>query len=49
MPVPHGIKVPAAFEYVFPAGVTFLGVEPVTDFDRRAVGSGDDQARERDR
>ena len=48
MPVPNGIKVPAAFEYLFPAGAMFIGVEPVTDFDRKAAGAADDQARDKD-
>jgi len=48
MAVPNGIKIPAAFEYVFPAGAFLLGVEPVTDFDRKAAGAGDDQARDKD-
>src|SRR5689334_20425747 len=34
------------FEFVCPHGALFLGVEPVTDFDKR--GSGDDQARDKD-
>jgi hypothetical protein len=48
MAVPNGIKVPAAFEYVFPAGAMFMGVEPVTDFDRKASGAADDQARDKE-
>ncbi len=41
--VPNTIKVPVPFDYVFPHGALCLGVEPVTDFDKR--GQGDDQAR----
>lgn len=48
MAVPNGMKIPAAFEYVFPAGAMFMGVEPVTDFDRKASGVGDDQARDKE-
>ena len=48
MAVPNGIKVPVRFEYVFPAGVMFMGVEPVTDFDLKAGGVADDQARDKD-
>ena len=44
--VPNTIKVPVPFEYVWPHGALFLGVEPVTDFDKR--GQGDDQARDKD-
>ncbi|MFC0002823.1 hypothetical protein [Micromonospora siamensis] len=46
MAVPNTIKVPVPFEYVFPAGVLCLGVQPVTDFDKR--GQADDQARDKD-
>jgi hypothetical protein len=48
MAVPNGIKVPVTFEYVFPAGVMFMGVEPVTDFERKKTGAADDQARDKD-
>ncbi len=48
MAVPHGIRVPVAFEYVFPAGAMFMGVEPVTDFELKATGASDDQARDKD-
>ena len=44
--VPSVIKVPVPFEYVFPHGALCLGVEPVTDFDKR--GQGDDQARDKE-
>jgi len=44
--VPSMIKVPVPFEYVFPHGALCLGVEPVTDFDKR--GQGDDQARDKE-
>ncbi|MGA3538098.1 hypothetical protein ACK8GE_02190 [Micromonosporaceae bacterium DT194] len=46
MAVPNTIKVPVPFEYVFPNGALFLGVQAVTDFDKR--GQGDDQARDRE-
>jgi hypothetical protein len=46
MAVPNGLKVPVPFEYVFPAGVLCLGVEPATDFEKR--GTGDDQLRDKD-
>jgi hypothetical protein len=46
--VPNGIKVPVPFEFVFPAGVMFMGVEPVTDFDAKATGVADDQARDKE-
>ncbi|MGA3564845.1 hypothetical protein [Melissospora conviva] len=46
MAVPNAIKVPVPFDYVFPNGALCLGVEPVTDFDKR--GQGDDQARDKD-
>ena len=48
MAVPNSIKVPVPFEYVFPAGAMFVGVEPVTDFDARASGAADPQARDKD-
>ena len=44
--VPITMKVPVPFEYVFPAGCLFLGVEPATDFDKR--GQGDDQVRDKE-
>lgn len=44
--VPMTMKVPVPWEYVAPHGALFLGVEPVTDFDKR--GQGDDQARDKD-
>jgi hypothetical protein len=44
--VPSSIKVPAAFEYVFPAGCLLVSVEKATDWDRR--DSGDDQARDKE-
>lgn len=43
--VPLTTKVPVPFEYVFPHGVLFLGVEPVRDFEAK----GDDkQARDKE-
>jgi hypothetical protein len=44
--VPMTMKVPVPWEFVAPQGALFLGVEPVTDFDKR--GQGDDQARDKD-
>ena len=41
----RNIQVPAPMEFVFPAGLLGLRVEPVTDFDKR--GQGDDQARDK--
>ena len=46
MAVPNGMKVPTPFEFVFPHGCLFLGVEPATDFERR--GQGDDQLRDKE-
>jgi hypothetical protein len=43
--VPLTMKVPVPFEYVFPHGALFLGVEPVKDFDAKG---GDDQARDKE-
>lgn len=48
MAVPNSIKVPVPFEYVFPARAMFMGVEPVTDFDVKATGAADDQARDKE-
>jgi hypothetical protein len=44
--IPINIKVPVPFDFVFPSGCLCLGVEPVTDFDRR--GQRDDQARDKE-
>ncbi|MFV2088668.1 MULTISPECIES: hypothetical protein [Micromonosporaceae] len=44
--VPASIKVPVPFEYVFPAGALFLGVDAQVDFDRR--GEADNQARDKE-
>jgi hypothetical protein len=44
--VPITMKVPVPFEFVFPNGCLFLGVEPATDFDKR--GHGDDQVRDKE-
>ncbi len=46
MAVPNAMKVPVPFEYIWPAGVLCLGVEPATDFDKR--GQADDQARDKE-
>lgn len=43
--VPMTMKVPVAFEYVFPHGALCLGVEPVKDFDAKGA---DDQARDKE-
>src|SRR4051794_41719744 len=40
------MKVPTPFEYAFPHGCLFLGVEPATDFEKR--GQGDDQLRDKE-
>jgi hypothetical protein len=45
--VPFGLKVPVDSGVVFPDGLLFLGVEPVTDFDARGRVA-DDQARDPD-
>lgn len=42
--VPSSIKIPVPFEYVFPAGALFLGVDKVVDFDR--LSEADNQARD---
>jgi hypothetical protein len=44
--VPNTMKVPVPFDFAFPCGALFLGVEPATDFERR--GTGDDQVRDKD-
>jgi hypothetical protein len=41
--VPNAVRVPMPFEYVFPKGALFLGVEPVKNWDAKG---GDDQARD---
>ena len=46
MAIPNTMKVPVPFEYVFPHGCLFLGVEPATDFDKR--GQADDQVRDKE-
>jgi hypothetical protein len=46
MAIPNGMKVPTGFEYAFPHGCLFLGVEPAIDFDKR--GQGDDQVRDKE-
>lgn len=42
--IPSSIRVPVPGEYAFPKGALALGVEPLTDFDKR--GQRDDQARD---
>jgi len=44
--VPNSIKVPAAFEYVFPNGCLLVSVDKATDWDKR--NTGDDQARDKE-
>jgi hypothetical protein len=44
--IPASLKIPTPFEYAFPHGALALGIEPITDFDKR--GQGDDQARDKD-
>ena len=42
--IPGSIKIPVPFEYVFPNGALFLGVDKSTDFDR--LREVDNQARD---
>jgi hypothetical protein len=42
--VPNSIKIPVPFEYVFPNGALFLGVDKLVDFDR--LSEADNQARD---
>ncbi|MEV4514499.1 hypothetical protein AB0K00_36750 [Dactylosporangium sp. NPDC049525] len=42
--VPNSIKIPVPFEYVFPNGALFLGVDKLVDFDR--LRQDDNQARD---
>ena len=42
--VPGSIKIPVPFEYVFPSGALFLGVDKLVDFDR--LREDDNQARD---
>ena len=42
--VPNSIKIPVPFEYVFPNGALFLGVDKLVDFDR--LSDNDNQARD---
>lgn len=42
--VPGSIKIPVPFEYVFPNGALFLGVDKLVDFDR--LREDDNQARD---
>jgi hypothetical protein len=44
--VPPTLKVPVPFDYVFPAGVLCLGVEPAVDFERR--NDPDNQVRDKE-
>jgi hypothetical protein len=42
--IPNSIKIPVPFEYVFPHGALFLGVDKLVDFDR--LREDDNQARD---
>ena len=42
--VPNSIRIPVPFEYVFPYGALFLGVDKLVDFDR--LSAEDNQARD---
>jgi hypothetical protein len=42
--VPNSIKIPVPFDYVFPYGALFLGVDKLVDFDR--LREPDNQARD---
>ena len=42
--VPNSIKIPVPFEYVFPNGALFLGVDKLVDFDR--LSEDDNQVRD---
>ena len=42
--IPNSIKIPVPFEYVFPNGALFLGVDKLVDFDR--LREDDNQARD---
>src|SRR2546430_14673526 len=42
--IPSSVKIPMPFEYVFPNGALFLGVDKLVDFDR--VREPDNQARD---
>ena len=42
--LPNSIKIPVPFEYVFPSGALFLGVDKLVDFDR--LREDDNQARD---
>ncbi len=45
--VPGSLKIPVPFEFAFPYGALFRGVQAATDFDKRGKG-GDDQARDKE-
>jgi len=45
--VPGSLKIPVPFEYAFPHGALFRGVQAATDFDKRGRVP-DDQARDKD-
>lgn len=42
--IPSSIKIPVPFEYVFPNGALYLGVDKLVDFDR--IREEDNQARD---
>ena len=42
--IPNSIKIPVPFEYVFPNGALYLGVDKLVDFDR--IREEDNQARD---
>lgn len=45
--VPGSLKIPMPFEYAFPHGALFRGVQPATDFDKRGK-TQDDQLRDKE-
>ena len=45
--VPGSLKIPMPFEYAFPHGALFRGVQAAVDFDKRGKVD-DDQARDKD-
>ena len=45
--VPASLKIPMPFEYAFPHGALFRGVQKATDFDKRGKVD-DDQARDKE-
>ena len=45
--VPASLKIPTPFEYAFPKGALYRGVQPAIDFDKRGKVD-DDQARDKE-